>query len=249
MRGTFLFLLAFAGIARAQEQDITSIQSVPKAPPRAEGDGPFSRLILRGATLIDGTGAPPVGPVDVVVEGNVIRSVQSVGYPGVPIDSASRPAAGSADKELDLEGMYLLPGFIDMHGHVGGAPQGTPAEYVFKLWMGHGITTVRDPGSMNGVEWMKEHRAKSEKNEITAPRLAAYVAFGQGTEAAIATPEDARAWGREIAAAGADGIKFLGERPDVMEAALDEAKKQNLRTACHHSQLNVAWNNVLDNAR
>jgi imidazolonepropionase-like amidohydrolase len=145
--------------------------------------------------------------------------------------------------------MYVLPGFIDMHGHVGGAPQGTPAEYVFKLWMGHGITTVRDPGSMNGLAWTKEHRAKSEKNEITAPRLAAYVAFGQGTETAISTPDEARAWVREIAAGGADGIKFLGERPDIMRAALDEAKKQNLRTACHHSQLNVAWNNVLDSAR
>lgn len=243
------FGFLFVGDASAQEQDITSIEPVPKAPPRAEGEGPFPRLILRGATLIDGTGAPPVGPVDIVVEGNRIRSVQSVGYPGVGIDAAARPKAEAGDKELNLEGMYVLPGFIDMTGHVGGAPQGTPAEYVFKLWMGHGITTVRDPGSMNGIEWMKEHRAKSEKNEITAPRLAAYVAFGQGTETAISTPEEARAWVREIAAAGADGIKFLGDRPDVMEAALDEAKKQNLRTACHHSQLNVAWNNVLDSAR
>src|SRR5262245_59704606 len=118
MRGLFMVFLALAGIGRAQEQDITSIRSVPKAPPRAEGEGPFPRLILRGATLIDGTGAPPVGPVDDVVEGNVIRSVQSVGYPGVPIDPASRPKAGASDKELDLSGMYLLPGFIDMHGHI-----------------------------------------------------------------------------------------------------------------------------------
>ena len=43
------------------------------APPRADGEGPWKRLILRGATLIDGTGAPPVGPVDIVVEGNRIR--------------------------------------------------------------------------------------------------------------------------------------------------------------------------------
>jgi imidazolonepropionase-like amidohydrolase len=245
----FLALGTWVTPAAAQEQDITSIQSVPEAPPRAEGEGPYPRLILRGATLIDGTGAPPVGPVDIVIEQNRIRSVQSVGHPGVPIDPASRPKAEARDEELNLEGMYVLPGFIDMHGHVGGAPQGTPAEYVFKLWMGHGITTVRDPGSTNGIDWMKEHRARSEKNEITAPRLAAYVAFGQGTETAIATPEEARAWVREIAAAGADGIKFLGERPDVMQAALDEAKKQNLRTACHHSQLNVAWNDVLDSAR
>ena len=30
-----------------------------------EGDGPHQRLILRGATIIDGTGAPPMGPVDI----------------------------------------------------------------------------------------------------------------------------------------------------------------------------------------
>ena len=32
-----------------------------------EGDGPHERLILRGATIIDGTGAPPMGPVDIVI--------------------------------------------------------------------------------------------------------------------------------------------------------------------------------------
>jgi hypothetical protein len=240
-------LLSVSGFA--QEQDITSIEAVREAPPRAEGEGPFERLVLRGATLIDGTGAPPVGPVDIVVERNRIASIRSVGYPGVAIDPASRPKAVAGDKEIDLEGKYVLPGFVDMHGHVGGGPQGTPSEYVFKLWMGHGITTVRDPGSMNGAGWVTEHRDKSERNEITAPRLEAYVAFGQGAGSELSTPEAARAWVREIQAAGADGIKLLGERPDIMQAVLDEAKKQGLRTACHHSQLNVAWNNVLDSAR
>ncbi|HXV64615.1 MAG TPA: amidohydrolase family protein [Vicinamibacteria bacterium] len=232
-----------------QEQDITSIESVAKAPARAEGTGPYERLILRGATLIDGTGAPPVGPVDIVIARNRIVTIQSVGYPGVPIEEAGRPKAEPNDEEIDLEGLYVLPGFVDMHGHVGGAPQGTPSEYVFKLWMGHGITTVRDPGSMNGIDWMNEHKEKSASNEITAPRLESYVAFGQGYGEDISSPEQARGWVREIASAGADGIKFLGERPDIMHAALDEARQQGLRTACHHSQLNVAWNNVLDSAR
>src|SRR5262245_4552327 len=56
------------------------------APARHEGDGPFPRLIIRGATLIDGTGGPPRGPVDIVIEGNQITQVASVGYPGVRID-------------------------------------------------------------------------------------------------------------------------------------------------------------------
>ena len=37
-------------------------------------EGPFDQLIIRGVTLINGNGAPPMGPVDVVVEKNVIPS-------------------------------------------------------------------------------------------------------------------------------------------------------------------------------
>ena len=47
--------------------------------------GPFDQLIIRGVTLINGTGAPPQGPVDVVVENNIITQVRVVGYPNVPI--------------------------------------------------------------------------------------------------------------------------------------------------------------------
>ena len=38
-------------------------------------EGPFAQLIIRGATLINGNGAPPIGPVDVVVEKNIIKAV------------------------------------------------------------------------------------------------------------------------------------------------------------------------------
>jgi hypothetical protein len=46
---------------------------VPKAPPRSEGEGPFDQLIIRGATLIDGTGAPPIGPVDSITQPGMKR--------------------------------------------------------------------------------------------------------------------------------------------------------------------------------
>jgi hypothetical protein len=233
------------GLAGAQEEP----KSIPRAPARAEGEGPWKRLILRGATVIDGTGAPPYGPADVVVEGNRIALVKRVGNPGVAIDPAERPKAEAGDHEIDLGGHYLLPGFVDMHGHVGGADQGTPAEYVFKLWMGHGITTVRDPGSGNGLAWMAEARDQSARNQITAPRLFAYVFFGLGSKTPLATPEAARAWVAAQAKGHADGLKLMGLRPDLLKATLDEAKKQGLRTACHHAQLNVAWNNALDSAR
>jgi imidazolonepropionase-like amidohydrolase len=224
-------------------------ESIPPAPPRAEGEGPFKRLILRGATLINGTGAPPIGPVDIVVEKNRIVRVASVGSPGIEPDAERRPKAEQGDREIDLTGLYVLPGFVDMHGHIGGKEQGTPAEYVFKLWMAHGVTTVRDPGSGNGVDWTVEHKAKSARNEITAPRIEAYVTFGQGREAPFTKPEEARQWVDEMAAKGADGVKFFGYRPDVMQAAIDQIKKKGLRSACHHAQMNVAQVNVLTSAR
>lgn len=219
------------------------------APPRAEGEGPFGRLILRGVTVIDGTGAPPFGPVDLVIEKNRIANVAMVGNPGVPIDPEGRPKAQAGDREIDLTGHYVLPGFVDMHGHLGGKEQGTPAEYVLKLWMGHGITTVREPGSGNGVDWTLDHKARSARNEITAPRLEAYVFFGMDQDKPFVTPESARQWVAQMAAKGADGLKFFGYRPDILQAALEEAKKRGLRSACHHAQLYVSRVDVLDTAR
>ena len=236
-------------VTTAQEEN--GEKSVPPAPdrPENEGEGPFDRLILRGGILIDGTGAPAYGPVDIVIEKNRITRVKSVGNPGFPIKEDKRPEAAEGDKEIDVSGMYILPGFIDMHGHMGGKAQGTPAEYVFKLWMGHGITTIRDPGSGNGVEWSVEHKRKSEKNEITAPRILAYIFFGRDHEGPFGNPDDARQWVRDMKRKGADGFKFFGYRPDIMQAAIEEAKLQGLRSACHHAQLNVTRVNVLDSAR
>jgi len=87
-------------------------------------EGPFEQLIIRGVTLINGNGAPPIGPVDVVVEKNVIAKVATVGYPGVDINPSRRPQLMENGKEIDATGMFLLPGFIDMHGHIGGESQG-----------------------------------------------------------------------------------------------------------------------------
>lgn len=222
---------------------------IEDAPQIKEGDGPFTQLIIRGATLINGNGSPPQGPVDVVIKNNRIVNVVSVGAPGVPIDQNRRPKLEEGGKELDAEGMYLLPGFIDMHGHIGGKAQGTPAEYVFKLWMAHGVTTIREPGSGNGLDWTLKHKVLSAENKITAPRIFAYTFFGAGSDKPIATAEDARAWVRQNAKNGADGIKFFGATPEVMDAALRENKSLGLRSACHHAQLNVAWWNALQSAR
>jgi hypothetical protein len=221
---------------------------IKKAPDRAEGEGPWTQLILRGATLINGTGAPPNGPVDIVIEQNRIVSIRNVGYPGLAIKQSSRPVLKGGGKEIDCSGMYILPGFVDMHGHIGGTEQGTPAEYVFKLWMAHGITTIRDPSCGNGLEWVLDQKQKSLNNSITAPRIFAYTAFGMGAKGGISTPEQAIEWVRENAKKGADGIKFFGAAPAIMDAALRENKKIGLRSCCHHAQMDVARWNVVNSA-
>ena len=71
---------------------------------------PFEQLIIRGATVVIGTGAPPVGPMDIVIEGDTIVRVENVGVPGMPIDPEERPELAENGHELDAEGMFVLPG-------------------------------------------------------------------------------------------------------------------------------------------
>ena len=219
------------------------------APPRAEGEGPFNRLIIRGVHLIDGTGSPAKGPVDIVIEGNQITNIRTVGYPGLPINENRRPEAGPNDKVLDTEGMYVLPGFFDMHAHTGGGAQGTTPEYVYKLWLAHGITSIREPGSFNGMDWTLKHRELSAKNEITAPRISAWIGFGQGAQNPITNGKEARDWVRMIHKKGADGIKLFGASPSVYSATIEEANKLGLGTMTHHAQTRVVYNNALTSAR
>ncbi len=238
---TTLFCLIFAFQAFAQDKYL--------------GDGPHSQLIIRGVTLINGDGSPPRGPIDIVVENNIIKKIQVVGYDGVPINEERRPKLEAGGKELDANGMYLLPGFIDMHVHIGGDAQGADSEYVFKLWMAHGVTTVREV-SGRGVDYTNDLKRKSNAHEIVAPRIFGYTGFGQSNktfnplnDTPISTPELAREWVRANAKRGADGIKFFGAEPDIMAAAIDENKKLGLRSTAHHAQLSVARWNVLHSAK
>ena len=212
------------------------------APSRREGEGPFPRLIIRGAILIDGTGAPPRGPVDIVVEGNQITQVAGVGYPGVPIDSAQRPRGPA--REINAQGMYIIPGIVDLHVHQGTAQKAPDSEYYNKLWLAHGITTVRGvPFASHG--YSIGEKARSAKNEIAAPRYWVYQRPGTGwTQGPIRTPEQARAYVRWAAANGVDGLKLGAERPPIMAALLDEAKKLGLGTVAHLAQTGVAQMNA-----
>ena len=67
----------------------------------SSAEGPFSQLIIRGATLINGNGAPPIGPVDIVIENDKITDIEVVGSPGVEIDESKRPKLNQGGKEIN----------------------------------------------------------------------------------------------------------------------------------------------------
>lgn len=241
--GTLLLLSA----AIAQDDDPEMIP----APDRGadEGGGPYERLVIRSATLIDGTGAPPIGPVDIVIEGNRIMVVDSVGYPGLTIENEDRPEGGT--REIDAHGAWVMPGIVDMHTHTGGATKAAEAEYSYKLWLGHGITTVRGVPS-SSFEFSVSEKERSARNEIVAPRFFAYQRPGSGEEyedRKILTPEDARDWVRYAARKGADGLKLGAYRPEIMAALIASAQANQLGTTAHLDQMGVAQMNALDAAR
>ena len=62
-----------------------------------------------------------------------------------------------------MRGHVSYARFYSMHGHIGGVAQGAEPDYVFKLWMAHGITTVREP-SGRGVDFALALKKKSSKN-------------------------------------------------------------------------------------
>jgi N-acyl-D-aspartate/D-glutamate deacylase len=80
-------------------------------------------IVLRGGTVVDGTGAPP-RLADVAVEGGRIVEIGS----GL-----------TAADELDASGMIVSPGFVDVHTHYDAQvfwdPSLSPSSY-------HGVTTV-----------------------------------------------------------------------------------------------------------
>ncbi|MCB2113179.1 MAG: amidohydrolase family protein [Parvularculaceae bacterium] len=231
-------LAAMAGQAFAAPEGVAA---------RHDATGPYKRLIVRGATLIDGSGAPPFGPVDIVVENDRISRIVSVGSPGLEIDPEDRPPLNGGT-EIDATGKYVLPGFVNLHGHIHSreSGQGVPPDYIFKLWLMHGVTTVREVGNDKGAAYTNELLKASARNEIDGPRIYSYPFFGTCGSGGVDTPGEARAEIRACKNSGASGVKFFSAPEEILWAAFDEAKKLGLKTTMHHAQLAVAHADVLD---
>ncbi len=225
---------------RAQPSPPRQMERVADRQP-GEGEGPYRRLVIRGAMVIDGSGAPPRGPVDIVIAGNRIESVGGAGTPGLPL-APERPPRG-ADREIDGTGMYVLPGFVDNHGHNGDPDKAPNATYGYRLWLAHGVTTVRGISLYFGPDNMSlSDRGRSAANTIVAPRLFAYLSLGDAWSGGeVRTPEQARAWVRWAASQGYDGVKLFNDVPPATtRAAIEEARRLRLGTVAHLGQSGVA---------
>jgi N-acyl-D-aspartate/D-glutamate deacylase len=81
-------------------------------------------LVIRGGTVVDGTGAPG-RRADVAIDGGLITAVGEV------VDAGSR--------EMDADGAIVTPGWVDIHSHYDGQATWDP-ELAPSSW--HGVTTV-----------------------------------------------------------------------------------------------------------
>ncbi len=208
-------------------------QTVIPAPDRREGEGigPFDTLVIQGAIVIDGTGAPPFGPTNIEIKQNRIVRVGG-------------PLPRDTNHVIDARGMYVMPGFIDMHAHLGTPTKAPECEYVYKLWMAHGVTTVRGvPLGDNDLSLSEKKR--SEQNQIVAPRIFNY----QRPPGNLTTPVAAREWIQQATLRGIEGIKLGSYRPEIMQALLQESKRHGMGSTAHLGQMGVAQMNAIDAAR
>lgn len=188
----------------------------------------YPRLIIRDATVVSGRGTPAEGPVDIVIKGGVIEDV-------IRVDAVSlgRYPAGwrrpEGDRVIDASGMYVMPGIIDTHAHIPTeasrcGPDGW--DYAYKLWLGHGVTTLRTVGFGNEETLYQHRRQIAEDGTVPIPGL---VIMHGWPRISRFTPADAREEVRRGHEAGADGIKLLTIEPDLLEAICDEARALDMK--------------------
>ena len=139
---------------------------------------------------------------------------------------------------IDGTGKYLIPGLVDMHTHLLSDSNEFPDTIgpdELRVMVANGVTTVR---FMIGTPELLALRSRSANGEIEAPTI--FVASPhltgreQGNNFVVNTPEEAREAVRKSKAAGYDFIKVTTfVKPEVYEAAVDEAVKQNIRVVGH----------------
>jgi imidazolonepropionase-like amidohydrolase len=152
-------------------------------------------------------------------------------------------------QRIDGAGKFLIPGFSDVHVHLFTDDEfpDALAEDEFRIMIAYGVTTIR---LMTGTPEQLVLRRRSANREILAPAI--YAASPQFTgrkssNACVVTTEaEARAAVVKSKQDGYDFIKvttFL--KPEVYEAVVDEAQKQNIRVVGHADSRSVGLTRAL----
>lgn len=202
---------------------------------------------LVGGTLIDGYGGKPLLNSVIVIEGERIKAIGTVGNIEIP----------KGAEIISTEGMSVLPGLWDMHVHlmINGHSDYTHWD---KKYMGiqetvimpssahqlllAGVTSARDLGGPLGPSISVRDRIN--KGEIPGPTMYMSGPFIQhepypGTAEfrwGVKGAEDARAKVRSLAKAGVNCIKLI-DQDEMTEAeymaVVDEAHKNKLKVVAH----------------
>jgi imidazolonepropionase-like amidohydrolase len=197
---------------------------------------PSTTLMICDAMVIDGAGAPPEGPRDIVIHGDRIESILSSVNPSRCL--STEPKVTTAIRRIEAKGAYVIPGFIDMHMHFIDL---VPLDYQYKLLIAHGVTTVRvfSIGDMS-PEQMVAEKLRVASAKVIAPRLYIYPFWSESPEdPRFHSAKDAPSIVREWKAKGIDGVKMAslpGEYPDVFAAVGEETRKQQMGLAVHIAQ-------------
>jgi len=211
--------------------------------PAHSDTGLVDGLVIRGATLIDGTDGPPVEDAVVVVVDDRIVAVGRAGEVDIP---AGMPVE-------DASGRFLLPGLIDVHAHalvptceatpngsrVSGFDWDLSTELMGAL-LRFGITTARSPATP--TELGIAMRDSLASGAVHGPRL---LVSGEFINDPRMSPETIREEIRDQASAGVDYIKLYSRLPpDVVRAGVEEAHAQDLPVIGHLQA--TTWTDGLD---
>lgn len=172
-------------------------------------------LDLVGATVIDGTGAPPRTGVAVIVRSGRIARIL-----------AQAPPAQDGVQRLDLHGRFLLPGLIDAHTHIE-----SPGAALRALQSG--VTTARVLGdsylrTLGTRDLIRAGYAPGPELLVSGPIIRprpgeafflAFPQFGDALDGELRGPQRIAAMTRAIVERGVDVIKVAAsERAGVATA-------------------------------
>ena len=125
--------------------------------------GQETGLAITGATLIDGTGAPPQKSMTILVRNGQIADVTRDSAANMPKDA----------RVIDAKGQYVLPGLSDMHVHFGsGGLTSIDRDKILRQFLYYGVTTVFNVGASNGrTSSINTLRSQVTSGEAMAPHV------------------------------------------------------------------------------